>query len=149
MAFKSEREVLNHLIESCRDGERGFITAAEHVNDPTLKSLFVQLAAERARCAEELLPHARRLGGPAAADGTTVAALHRKWIDLKCVLTHDTDHAIVVEAARGDGATIHAFKEAIEGSLPPDTRDIVERQFEAIQEEHNWLVGVQARQIAY
>jgi uncharacterized protein (TIGR02284 family) len=145
MAFKSEREVLNHLIESCRDGERGFITAAEHVNDPTLKSLFVQLAAERARCAEELLPHARRLGGPAAADGTTVAALHRKWIDLKCVLTHDTDHAIVVEAARGDGATIHAFKEAIEGSLPPDTRDIVERQFEAIQQEHDWLVGVQAR----
>lgn len=149
MALKSEREVLNHLIESCRDGERGFITAAEHVIDPTLKSLFTKLAAERARCAEELQPHARRLGGPAAADGTATAALHRKWIDLKCVLTHDTDHAIVVEVARGDGATVHAFKEAMEGSLPPDTRDIIERQFEAIQEEHDWLVGVQARQIAY
>jgi len=149
MAFKSEREVLNHLIESCRDGERGFITAAEHLNDAKLKSLFMQLAAERARCAEELLPHARRLGGPAAAEGTAVAALHRKWIDLKCAISHDADHAILVEATRGDGATVHAFKEAIEGSLPPDTRDIVERQFEAIQEEHDWLVGVRAHDIAY
>ena len=149
MALKSEREVLNQLIESCRDGERGFITAAEHLNDPKLKSLFMQLAAERARCAEELLPHARRLGGPAAAEGTAVAALHRKWIDLKCAISHDTDHAIVVEAARGDSATVHAFKEAIEGSLPPDTRDIVERQFEAVKEEHDWLISVQAREIAY
>jgi uncharacterized protein (TIGR02284 family) len=144
MALKSEREVLNHLIESCRDGERGFEAAAAHLIDPTLRSLFMQLAAERARCADELLPHARRLGGPAAAEGTAVAALHRKWIDVKCALTHEKDHAIVVEAARGDGATVSAFKDAIEGSLPPDTRDIVERQYEAIQEEHNWLM-TQAR----
>jgi uncharacterized protein (TIGR02284 family) len=147
MALKSEREVLNHLIESCRDGERGFITAAEHLSDPNLRSLFMQLSAERARCAEELQPHARRLGGPAAADGSTVAALHRKWIDVKSALTHDHDRAIVVEAARGDGATVNAFKDAIAGSLPPDTRDIVERQYEAIQQEHDWLT-VQARHVA-
>ena len=48
----------------------------------------------------------------------------------------------------GDGATVHAFKDAIEGSLPPDTRDIVERQFEAIQEEHTWLT-TQARHTAF
>jgi uncharacterized protein (TIGR02284 family) len=148
MALKSEREVLNHLIESCRDGERGFKTAADHLIDPTLRSLFTQLAAERARCADELQPHARRLGGPAAADGTTVAALHRKWIDVKCALVHEKDHAILVEAARGDGATVNAFKDAIEGSLPPDTRDIVERQYEAIQEEHTWLM-TQARHVAH
>ena len=148
MAFKSEREVLNHLIESCRDGERGFTVAAEHLTDPTLRSLFMRLAGERARCAEELLPHARRLGGPATAEGTAVAALHRKWIDFKSALTHDHDHAVVVEAARGDGTTVNAFKDAIAGSLPPDTRDIVERQYEAMQEEHNWLM-VQARQAAH
>ncbi len=147
MALKSEREILNHLIESCRDGERGFTAAAEHLIDPTLRSLFVQMAAERARCADELLPHARRLGGPAAGEGTAVAALHRKWIDVKCALVHEKDHAIVVEAARGDGATVNAFKDAIEGSLPPDTRDVVERQYEAIQEEHDWLL-TQARHVA-
>jgi uncharacterized protein (TIGR02284 family) len=148
MALKSEREVLNHLIESCRDGDRGFKSAADHLSDPNLKSLFMQLSAERARCAEELMPHARRLGGPAAADGSTAAALHRKWIDLKSALTQDHDHAIVVEAARGDGVTMNAFKNAIAGSLPPDTRDIVERQYEAIQEEHKWLMA-QARAAAH
>ena len=52
MALKSEREVLNHLIESCLDGERGFKTAAEHLVDPTLRSLFIQLSAERAPSAQ-------------------------------------------------------------------------------------------------
>jgi uncharacterized protein (TIGR02284 family) len=144
MALETEREVLNHLIESCRDGERGFRNAADHLSDGQLRFVFLQLSAKRGQYAEELLPHAQRLGGPAAGDGTTVAALHRKWIDLKSALTHKSDHAVVVEAARGDGATVHAFKTALECSLPPDTREVVERQYQAIEEEHEWLAAVQA-----
>ena len=149
MALKTEREVLNHVIESCRDGAHGFTMAAEHLVDAQIKSVFLQLAARRAQYAAELLPHAQRLGGPPASDGSTVGALHRKWIDLKSVLTHNNDHAIVVEAARGDAATVHAFSAAIEGNLPPDTRDLVERQYEAIQKEHQWLAAVLDGQAAH
>jgi uncharacterized protein (TIGR02284 family) len=144
MAQRTEREVLNHLIESCRDGELGFKTAAEHVTDPTLKSLFITLAEDRARCAQELLPHAQRLGGANVSDGTSVGALHRKWIDVKSTLTgHHHDHAIFIEVARGDRVTVHAFKDAIEGILPPDTRDVVERQYAVIQNEHERLMAAE------
>ena len=39
MADRTEREVLHHLIEICRDGERGFRAAAHHVTAPTVSDL--------------------------------------------------------------------------------------------------------------
>ena len=32
--------VVHHLIERCKDGSKGFFTAAEDVDDPQLKSMF-------------------------------------------------------------------------------------------------------------
>jgi uncharacterized protein (TIGR02284 family) len=149
MAQRTEREVLNHLIESCRDGALGFKTAAEHVSDPTLKAMFTELASKRTRVANDLLPHAQRLGGANVADGTNAGALHRKWIDIKASLTHDDTHAIVAEVARGDRFTVEAFRDAVQGLLPPDTRDLVEQQYAVFQREHAMLVEVDPRPPAH
>jgi len=141
MAERTEREVLNHLIETCTDAARGFRTAADHVTNPTLKGAFMDLAAAREKFAADLLPHAQRLGGAAAADGTTAAAMHRSWIDLKSKLRHD-DAGIVTEAARGDGVTLHAYKDAVEGMLPPDVRELVERQLADVSAAHARILGL-------
>src|SRR5688500_11384188 len=103
MAQPSERAVLNHLIETCRDAERGFRTAAEHVNRAQLRTLFLKLAAQRRQFADALLPHAQRLGGAHVSDGTTTAAVHRAWIHLKASIAVDPNHAVLAEAARGEG----------------------------------------------
>ena len=58
MTDRSERAVLNHLIETCKDAERGFRHVAEHATDPAVKSLFLDIASQRARFAADLLPHA-------------------------------------------------------------------------------------------
>src|SRR4051812_33752945 len=71
MTDRTERAVLNHVIETCKDAERGFRHIAEHATDPALKSLFLDIASERARFAADLLPHAHRLGGAHSHDGTT------------------------------------------------------------------------------
>jgi uncharacterized protein (TIGR02284 family) len=135
MAERTERVVLNHLIETCTDAARGFRTAADHVKDPGLKAVFTEIAAQREQFAADLLPHAQRLGGPPPVDGTTAAALHRGWIDLIAKLRHD-DRAIVAEAARGDGVTLQVFQDAIQGMLPPETRDLVERELLAVASAH-------------
>jgi uncharacterized protein (TIGR02284 family) len=135
MAEQTERAVLNHLIETCTDAARGFRSAADHVKDPDLKAMFTEIAAQREQFAADLLPHAQRLGGPAAVDGTTAAALHRGWIDLIAKLRHD-DRAIIVEAARGDGVTLQVFQDAIHGMLPPETRELVERQLLTVISAH-------------
>jgi uncharacterized protein (TIGR02284 family) len=142
MAQRTERTVLNHLIETCRDGERGFLSAAAHVESPKLKALFEEMASQRARIAADLAPHAQRLGGDPATDGTSGAALHRGWIDIKSRLRRHDDNAILVEVERGDAITLHAFQDALEGMLPPDSRTVVERLYAELRQAHAAIAAV-------
>jgi len=136
MAERTARAVLNDLIESCRDAARGFHNAATLVIDPTLRTLLLELADERSAFAGELEPHAQRLGGAAAGEGTAAAAVHRGWMDVKSVLTSHDDQAVMAEVRRGDAVTVRAFANAIAGMLPPSIRDVVERQERRIHAGH-------------
>ena len=131
MAERSEREVLHHLIDICRDGERGYRAAADHVADPKLKTLFSELAAERKRFADELTPHLHRLGGQ-ADEGSNAAALHRGWIGLRGLVPGTHSHALISEAGRGEHAALDAYEDALHGMLPPTVTDLVETQRDAI-----------------
>ena len=136
MGDRTERGVLNHLIEICKDSERGFRAAAEHVKEPSLKSLFTELAAQRAKFAADLLPHAQRLGGDPESDGTSVGALHRGWMIFKGLVPGHHDHAIVTEAERGEHAAQRAYEEALNGMIPPTVRDTVGEQCAAVQQAY-------------
>ena len=46
MAERTARAVLNHLIETCTDAARGFRSAADHVTDPALKTVFTDIAMQ-------------------------------------------------------------------------------------------------------
>ena len=135
MIDHSEHAVLNHLIETCRDGERGFRLAAEKVTDPGLKELFTALSVQRSTFASELVPHAQRLGGDPAGDGSAIGSLHRGLMALEQALRPD-DHLIVNEVDRGDRATLRIYFDAINGMLAPDTRDLVQRQLDELEETH-------------
>jgi uncharacterized protein (TIGR02284 family) len=142
MAERTELDVLNHLLETCRDGEHGFFFAAEHATDPKVKDLFAALGVERGRSAEELIPHVRRLGGQATSGGTTAGVIHRGWMSLKGAVTRHTDEVLLAEAERGERAAIHAYDQALHGFLPPTVSDIVERQHAAIREAHARIVDL-------
>jgi uncharacterized protein (TIGR02284 family) len=133
MAEHSERAVLNRLIETCRDAERGFRAAAAEVTSPELRTLFLRLAEQRHQFADALVPHAQRLGGAGVLDGTNAAALHRAWIHLKARVAADADRAVLDEAARGERFAVAAYDEAVHDILPPDTRDLVEEQDQDIR----------------
>jgi uncharacterized protein (TIGR02284 family) len=134
MAERSERDELHHLIDICRNGERGFAAAAAAVSEPKLKTLFTDLAAERARFAAELVPHLGRLGGTADVDGTSAGALHRGWINLKARVPGNRDHSIVTEAERGEHAALDAYDDALHGKLPPSVTELIEAQQEAMHD---------------
>jgi uncharacterized protein (TIGR02284 family) len=133
MTNRGERAVLNHLIETCKDAERGFRHVAEHATNPAVKSLFLDIASQRARFAADLLPHAQRLGGAGEAEGTAAGALHRTWIDLRHAISRDDQKAVVREAERGEHFSLGVYKEALDNMLPPTARDVVESQYAEVQ----------------
>ena len=145
MAEPNTRVVLNELIVICRDAARGFEWAADHVHDPELRALFLKVASKRHEYVMELLPHALWLGGVAPeGDGARIAALHRAWMAVKDRLAPHHDHAIVVEAERGELAALATYGKAINADLPLEARRVVETQKAGVQAEYDRLRALAA-----
>ena len=128
MAERTEREVLHHLVETCRNGERGFRAAADYMQDPSLKAMFLELAGQRRQFAADLVPHLNRLGGAPDSEGTAAGAVHRGWMNVKAHVPGHDDQTIVVEAARGEHAALGAYDSALHGMLPPTVTSLIEVQ---------------------
>jgi uncharacterized protein (TIGR02284 family) len=133
---KEVTSVLNDLIETCKDGEQGFKTAAERAKDSSLKSLFSKYASQRAGYVQELQSAVRELGGDPATSGHVAATLHRGWINLKEALSKDEDKAIINECESGEDAAVKNYKDALSKSLPASVLSLVQKQFSGIQEAH-------------
>ena len=131
------RSTLNKLIETLKDGEEGFRSAAEKLKDTSIRSEFMSWANQRARFASEMQSAVSSLGGEASTSGSASGAIHRGWIGLKSALTGNDDHAIVAEAERGEDVAVGSFRDAMSKDLPTDIRTIVERQYRDIQTAHN------------
>jgi len=129
--------VLNDLIETNKDGEQGFRTAAEHVTNSELKTLFNIFAQQRARFASELNSEVLRRGGDPAKTGHMSATLHRGWIDLKSAVTGKSEKAIVDECERGEDSAKSNYEDALKKSLPSDLLSIIETQYLEVKAAHD------------
>ena len=129
---------LNELIETCRDGQEGFRTAAEGVTRSELKTLFHDIARQRALFVGELQTEVRRLGGDPEKAGSVAATLHRGWINIKSAVTGEDETAVLAECERGEDSAVSNYKDALaDVNLPADVRAIVERQYAQVQEAHD------------
>jgi uncharacterized protein (TIGR02284 family) len=129
--------VVNGLIETAKDGEQGFRTAAEKVKQSDLKTLFSKYATQRAAYARELQAAVSELGEKPADHGHVTGSLHRGWINLKEALSKNEDKAIIDEAEAGEDAAKKAYAEALEKALPANIRALVEKQNAGVLEAHN------------
>ena len=130
-------DVLNNLIETARDGQNGFQTAAEGAKSPELKSFFSDSATERANFVTELSRLVTSLGGEPHETGHVAGAVHRGWINIKTAVGGNDDKAILEEAERGEDYAKKAFTDALSESLPAETRAVVERMAKQVQQTHD------------
>lgn len=128
---------LNDLIETCRDGENGFRTAAAAVKDHHLRAMFERFARQRGEMARELQEQVRRLGADPEKMGSPSAALHRGWMNIKALVGASDDHAIVSEAERGEDVAKAAFQKALKQELPAGARELVEQQAAIVFTAHD------------
>jgi uncharacterized protein (TIGR02284 family) len=121
---------LNRLIENCKDGEMGFRTCADGASNLELKSLFEERAQGCAQAALDLQEQVRRLGGLPDEGGSASGVLHRVWVDLRSAVTGTDDQTILAELERGEDVAVNRYRSALEEDLPPDIRNLVERQLQ-------------------
>src|SRR5437660_4777569 len=79
-------DLIKDLIQTCKDGETGYVKGAGVATDPQLKAYFNEHSLERARFGQELRAEAVRLGDKPDASGSVSAALHRVWFEAKATV---------------------------------------------------------------
>ncbi|HEV2401864.1 MAG TPA: PA2169 family four-helix-bundle protein [Candidatus Sulfotelmatobacter sp.] len=137
MDQKDAIDVLEHLIERCRDGHNGFREAAEKVKRTDLKTWFNEVSLERGRFAEELQNELVRVGKPdKRVSGSTEGALHRAWLDTKQALGGD-DHTVLDWLEHGEDVAKDAYQKAITSDLPENIALIVRRQADSVRQVHD------------
>jgi uncharacterized protein (TIGR02284 family) len=125
-------ELIKKLIETCRDGQAGYLEAAEHARNAELRSFFSTQSMERARFAAELESVARRMGEASPAYSPSVASMvHRAWIDLKHKLGGG-DCGVLGSVEVGERNAVSHYREALQAALSPEVKSILERQAESV-----------------
>jgi uncharacterized protein (TIGR02284 family) len=129
--------VLEDLIETCKDGQKGYQDAGAHVKRADLKLFFDEQSLERARFAGELQEERIRLGKSDKKDsGSATAALHRAWIDTRVSLGAG-DTAILESVEAGEDRAKEAYEKAVTADLPENIAQIVRRQAASVQRAHD------------
>jgi uncharacterized protein (TIGR02284 family) len=133
---QAETTVLNDLIETLKDGELGFTTAADDAKSPELKALFLEYALQRSEFAAKLQRQVEEMGEKAEDSGSLAGDLHRGWIELKSAVSVREDLAVLQECERGEDTAVKAYSDALAAENLGTARPIVEQQFAQIKAAH-------------
>lgn len=131
-------DVLNDVIETCKDGQQGFTTCAEHATSPVLRETLMRRASECAAAATELSSLVLQYGGTPEDSGSVSGALHRGWVRVVDALSGKSDQALLNECERGEDAALAAYRKALkEPDLPSDVLAVLSRQMLGAQRNHD------------
>jgi uncharacterized protein (TIGR02284 family) len=128
--------VVEKLIETCKDGQKGYRDAAEHATRPDLKTFFQEQSAERGRFAQELETLVTGKAGEKKESGSVAGAMHRAWIDVKANLGGG-DHTILESVEQGEDSAKEAYEKALASNLGPEVEAVVRRQAQSVRGAHD------------
>ncbi|MDP1674781.1 MAG: PA2169 family four-helix-bundle protein [Burkholderiales bacterium] len=137
MNTKDTISVLNDLIETSKDGEKGFTKCANDLQTTDLKSIMVTRSQDCTAATAELQELVRSLGGEPENDTSLSGDLHRRWVGLKEFVTGKDDTAILSECERGEDVAKKNYREALDKDLPTNIRAIVEKQYQGVLRNHD------------
>ncbi|MDB5868112.1 MAG: hypothetical protein JWP96_444 [Polaromonas sp.] len=132
-------DTLNDLLETCRDGEYGFNTSAEHTKSADLKAMLTRHAEECRTAGQELQTLIRQLGGEPEKGGSVSGAMHRGWVSVRASLSTYSDLAMLEECERGEDLAVASYRKALKQDLPPAIHSVVERQAQGAQRNHDQI----------
>ncbi|TPG61733.1 PA2169 family four-helix-bundle protein [Hymenobacter nivis] len=145
MEAKATQALLNELVETLKDGQKGYADAMTDVEDASLKDTFKHLAVQRAGYITEIEDQMFKLDlHPKTDEGSSVTGtIHRAWIDLKAAITSKDNHAVLAECERGEDYAKKAYATALKAQdLPSALKSVLEKQSQGINEAHDKIRGL-------
>jgi len=136
-ADKKPTEIVQKLINTCRDGQNGYRDAAEHVTDSNLRRFFNEQSLARASFAGELEQELIAMGqADPDRTGSVSGAIHRAWIDFKATLGGG-ELAILRSVEAGEDDARKAYEKALADGLPEPIATVARRQLASIAAAHD------------
>ena len=135
-------DTLNDLLETCRDGEYGFKTSAEHAKSAEIKTMLMRHSGECRDAGLELQRLIQELGGEADDGGSVSGAVHRGWVAVRGVLSGYSDQSMLDECERGEDYAVASYRKALKQNLPAAVRTVVERQAQGAQRNHDQVKAI-------
>lgn len=139
---------LKEAADNAHDGDLGFTEAAVHTDTPGLKAFFEQRAGACRDSAGELQEQIARLGGQAEEPGTVTATARRVWLQIRGLFGGAGDETILAECERAEGAALANLREVLQRQLPQEIHQMVLRQYECTQRNHDMVRTLLARERA-
>lgn len=146
--MSSDAKVAKDLVETLKDGQKGYAAAAEKLTDskrPEWASTMTRLQQQRVRFAQEIVDLGHEYGDDVDESGSVLGALHRGWLSLKDALTGDDPSGVLGAAVSGEEHTISEYEKAVaDKDLSDGFRTVVQRQHGEIVEAMAEVKGLQA-----
>ena len=117
---------LNHLLNRTYDAEKGYVEAANHISSKSLNSWLQENAFQRYRFGHELKSEIKRLGGTPDKGTTLLGEAHQFWMNLKSYFTSVDEIGMLNEAIRGENTAVEDYDQALEITLPVETKILLE-----------------------
>lgn len=129
--MSTDERVTTDIIETLKDGQKGYSDAAERLKDESDASTvdtLREIAGRRGAFAAELEQMAASYGDNIDEDGSVAAAVHRGWLKLKDAVTGDKPGAVLDACESGDDHAVSEYESALEKEISPELRSVLERQ---------------------
>jgi uncharacterized protein (TIGR02284 family) len=131
--------VVHHLIERCKDGQKGYTHAAKDIEDPQLKNLFHDFAVQRDTMITELQNELHKMGSTDDESSSVEGKVHRTWMDLSSALLAKDRQQVLNECERGEDYAVAAYEKARKAELPGNLKTIVEKQYHQVKQAHDQI----------
>lgn len=136
---KEVEDTLRSVIQSLIDGQQGFLSISEHLQDETLRRYFAGESLKLAEFRGDLEEILHQEGVHDVKEkGTVGGAVQRTWVDIKAHLGGG-DHTLLETAEAGEDAAKKAYEQALENRLPLPIKQLLDSQYAHIQASHDYV----------
>ena len=126
-------ELLNTLLEENGDAKRGYQRAAEHVDDPALKGLFMSLSSQRDNFKKSIREETRFLGGE-PTQATTAHSIQEAFASPDLLLVLNTIEQTLEGCLKLEMDRLALYEQTLNGNdFEVSTRNLLIGQRENIK----------------